>query len=63
MLNKPYNPQQVKEFVDYNNVVDDILQISPPYHTDSTYKPKYTPSQQTNSQQSIIPSRKRVKNN
>ena len=31
-LNKPYNPQQDKDFIDYNNWVDDILQISPPYN-------------------------------
>lgn len=31
-LNKPYNPQQEKDFIDYNNCVDDILQIAPPYN-------------------------------
>lgn len=31
-LNKPYNPQLEKDFIDYNHCVDDILQIAPPYN-------------------------------
>lgn len=31
-LNKPFNPQKEVDFVDYNHLVDDILQISPPYN-------------------------------
>lgn len=31
-LNKPYNPAQEKDFLDYNHMVDDILQIAPPYN-------------------------------
>jgi hypothetical protein len=31
-LNKPYNQAEEKDFLDYNHLVDDILQISPPYN-------------------------------
>ena len=31
-LNKPYNPQEQKDSIDYNHLVDDMLQISPPYN-------------------------------
>lgn len=39
--------------------MDDILNISPPYHTNAHYNPTY--QSQPNSQLSIIPKRKRVK--
>lgn len=58
-LNAPYNPQRDEEFVDYNNCVDDILNISPAYQTHSKYTP--TCNSQINSQASIIPKRKKVK--
>lgn len=58
-LNTPYNPKEDVEFIDYNNWVDDILNISPPYHTNAHYEPSYQTQQ--NSQLSIIPRRKKVK--
>jgi len=36
---KPFNPKCDKDFVDYNYLVDDILQISPPYQQGMVYKP------------------------
>ena len=30
-----------QDFIEYNHIVDDILQISPPYQADSTYAPQY----------------------
>ena len=59
VLNAPYNPKNDKEYIDYNNWVDDILNISPPYHTNAQYNPTY--QSQGGSQLSIIPKRKRVK--
>ena len=41
VLNAPYNPRSEKEYVDYNNWVDDILNIWPPYHTHAHYDPTY----------------------
>jgi len=35
-LNKAYNPKVQQDSVDYNHIVDDILQISPPYNYCST---------------------------
>lgn len=40
-LSRAYNPLMNQDFVEYNHIVDDILQISPPYITDSAYAPKY----------------------
>jgi hypothetical protein len=40
-LNAPYNPRDDQEFIDFNNCVDDILNISPPYHTNAHYDPTY----------------------
>jgi len=40
-LSRPYNPDIEKDFIEYNHIVDDILQISPPYQTDSNYAPRY----------------------
>mmetsp|Transcript_19151 Transcript_19151/g.16974 ORF Transcript_19151/g.16974 Transcript_19151/m.16974 type:complete len:232 (+) Transcript_19151:389-1084(+) len=40
-LNAPYNPRSQQEYVDYNNCVDDILNICPPYHTNAHYNPTY----------------------
>lgn len=34
-LNAPNNPLDESNFVDFNNLVDDILNISPPYHTNA----------------------------
>ena len=44
-LQRPFNAARDKEIVDYNYVVDDILQISPPYQSGMAYKP--TPSETT----------------
>jgi len=41
VLNAPYNPRSDKEYIDYNNCVDDILNIWPPYHTNAHYDPTY----------------------
>ena len=38
-LAKPFNAKNDKDFVDYNYLVDDILQISPPYQQGMVYKP------------------------
>lgn len=40
-LSRPYNPKMEQDFVEYNHIVDEILQISPPYQTDSPYAPQY----------------------
>lgn len=48
MLNAPYNPRSDQEYIDYNNCVDDILNICPPYHTNAHYNPSY--QSQTGSQ-------------
>ena len=55
-LNAPFNERDESEFVDYNNWVDDILNISPPYHTNANWGKVY--NSQMNSQASIIPRRK-----
>lgn len=81
-LNLPYNPEQQKDFLDYNHCVDDILQISPPYNYCNDKKAKHDKnpkafeslanlgsqiqasqllsSQFTNTQKSIVPSRKKI---
>jgi len=41
-LSRPYNPRMEHDFVEYNHVVDEILQISPPYISESPYAPKYS---------------------
>ena len=41
-LSRPYNPRMEQDFVEYNHVVDEILQISPPYVSESPYAPKYS---------------------
>eukprot|EP00344_Euplotes_crassus_P009377 CAMPEP_0197017000 /NCGR_PEP_ID=MMETSP1380-20130617/79294_1 /TAXON_ID=5936 /ORGANISM="Euplotes crassus, Strain CT5" /LENGTH=338 /DNA_ID=CAMNT_0042444043 /DNA_START=542 /DNA_END=1558 /DNA_ORIENTATION=- len=57
ILTAPYNPRDDQEYTDYNNCVDDILNICPPYHTNAQYNPSY--QSQTGSQLDII--KKRVK--
>jgi len=74
-LNKPFNPQQDKDFIDYNHWVDDILQISPPYNYwgDKEAKSKAKPfdggmngtiqfdsSLLSASQKSIVPTKKKI---
>jgi len=41
-LSRPYNPRMEQDFVEYNHVVDEILQISPPYTNESKHAPKYS---------------------
>ena len=48
---KPFNPKCDKDFVDYNYLVDDILQISPPYQQGMVYKP----TQSENNRASVDP--------
>lgn len=38
-LSAPFSNTKDKDFVDYNYLVDDILQISPPYQQGMIYKP------------------------
>ena len=45
-LNKPYNPDCDKEVIDYNFLVDDILQISPPYQTEALIREEEAAEQQ-----------------
>ena len=74
-LNKPYNPQQDKDFIDYNHWVDDILQISPPYNycgnekeenkTSKSFQIAPSVSQKIDesvfsSQRSIVPTKKKI---
>ena len=40
-LSRPYNPKLEQDFIEYNHLVDDILQVSPPYQSDSQYAPKH----------------------
>lgn len=40
-LSRPYNLHMEQDFVEYNHVVDEILQISPPYQSESPYAAKY----------------------
>jgi hypothetical protein len=40
-LSRPYNPRMELDYVEYNHVVDEILQISPPYQSESPYAAKY----------------------
>lgn len=44
-LSRPYNPKMEQDFVEYNHIVDEILQISPPYQNDSPFAPKYLASE------------------
>jgi hypothetical protein len=73
-LNKPYNPKIQQDSVDYNHIVDDILQISPPYNYCSTKDVKQKQnrnndlsiSQQIDnsfvaSQRSIVPTKQSIK--
>ena len=38
---QPFNPQKERDIINYNFLVDDILHISPPYHTDNSYGQLY----------------------
>lgn len=40
-LSRPYNPRLEQDFIEYNHLVDDILQVSPPYQSDSQFAPKH----------------------
>lgn len=40
-LSRPQTSRMDQDFIEYNHIVDEILQISPPYQTESPYAPKY----------------------